>query len=404
MPTLPKITGIHSPVTRATPPHTIAPVATSITAFLGRAFSLPNATAPQQPTPISSFLQFETLFGGLSAALPLTYAVRDFFNNGGTQAIIAHVSPSTPNSALSPADLIGSQSTGTGLYQLASVNLFNILCIPPDTFTADIDPSVWTAAATYCQQRRSMLIVNPPRAWATALKAGNLAAISTSSFNIPVAAAINAVACLPNIVEPDPLNNEQLTTYAPCGAIAGLWAQTDAQRGVWKAPVGTSATLHGVSSLEVAINDQQNNILNPLGINCLRTFHANGNVLWGSRTLAGSDTSGSEYKYIPTRRLALFIETSLYQGTQWVAFEPNAEPLWAELRLVIGTFLQGLFTQGAFAGSTPQSAYFVKCDSETNTQASIALGVVNITIGFAPLYPAEFVVIQIQQLAGQSSS
>jgi phage tail sheath protein FI len=404
MPILPKVIGIHSPVVPATPPRTIAPVATSVTAFLGRAFSLPHATPPQQPTAISSFLQFESLFGGLSATLPLTYAVRDFFNNGGTQAIIAHVSPAAGNSLLSSTDLIGSQSTGTGLYQLASLSLFNILCIPPDTFTTDIDPAIWNAAATYCQQRRAMLIVNPPHVWTSALKAGNLAAISTSSFNIPATAAQNAAVYLPNIVEPDPLHNEQLTAYAPCGAIAGLWARTDTERGVWKAPAGISAALQGVSSLEAAINDQQTNALNPLGINCLRAFSANGELLWGARTLAGSDTTGSEYKYIPIRRLALFIEESLYQGTQWVAFEPNAEPLWAQLRLSVGAFLQKLFLQGAFQGTTPAQAYFVKCDSENNTPAGIANGVVNITVGFAPLQPAEFIVIQIQQLAGQSAS
>jgi len=404
MPILPKPPGIHIPVLPPAPPRTIPPVATSITAFLGRAFSLANTPAPQHPTAVSSFSQFQALFGGLSATLPLTYAVRDFFNNGGTQAVIANVSPSVPGSALSAADLIGTQASGTGLYQLASVGLFNILCIPPDTFAADIDPSVWSAAATYCQQRGAMLIVNPPSAWTTALKAGNLAAISVTSLTIPAAAADNAAVYLPRILEPDPLHNGQITAYAPCGAIAGLWAQTDAHSGVWKAPAGTSAVLQGVSSLEVAINDTQNGVLNPLGINCLRTFSASGVVLWRARTLAGNGQTGGDYTYIPVRRLALFLEASIYQGTQWVAFEPNEEPLWAALRLVVGTFLQGLFTLGAFQGTTPQAAYFVKCDAETNTQASIALGIVNITVGFAPSQPAEFVVIEIQQLAGGSSS
>lgn len=396
---LPKPTGIHFPVLPPTLTRTIAPVATGITAFLGRAFSLANSAPPQQPTPISSFLQFQTVFGGLCATQPLTYAVRDFFNNGGTQAIIVHVSPAAGGSVLSAADLIGDHSSGTGLYQLDSVSLLNILCIPPDTFTADIDSSVWNAAATYCQQRRAMLIVNAPSAWTTALKAGDLAAISTAACNVPAAAAGNAAVYLPNILEPDPLHNGQIIACAPCGAVAGLWAKTDAQQGVWKAPAGTSASLKGVASLEVAINDAQQDILNPLGINCLRAFSANGDLVWGARTLATGD-----YTYIPIRRLALFIEESLYQGTQWVSFEPNAEPLWAALRLLIGTFLQALFTQGAFAGTTPTAAYFVKCDAETNTQASIALGVVNITVGFAPSQPAEFVVIEIQQLAGQPSS
>jgi phage tail sheath protein FI len=137
-----------------------------------------------------------------------------------------------------------------------------------------------------------------------------------------------------------------------------------------------------------------------MGINCLRTLPVYGNVVWGSRTLHGQNDRGSEWKYVPVRRMALFLEESLYRGTQWVVFEPNDEPLWAQIRLNIGAFLQGLFRQGAFQGRTPREAYFVKCDRETTTQADINLGIVNILIGFAPLKPAEFVVIKIQQIAG----
>jgi len=108
-----------------------------------------------------------------------------------------------------------------------------------------------------------------------------------------------------------------------------------------------------------------------------------------------------EYKYVPVRRLALYIEESLYRGTQWVVFEPNDEPLWAQIRLNIGAFMHGLFRQGAFQGKTPRDAYFVKCDKETTTQNDIDLGIVNIVVGFAPLKPAEFVIIKIQQIAGK---
>ena len=122
---------------------------------------------------------------------------------------------------------------------------------------------------------------------------------------------------------------------------------------------------------------------------------------WGARTLVGSDLMASQWKYVPVRRLALFIEESLFRGTQWVVFEPNDEPLWAQIRLNIGAFMQGLFREGAFQGSTPKDAYLVKCDSETTTQDDINKGIVNIVVGFAPLKPAEFVIIKIQQLAGQ---
>jgi phage tail sheath protein FI len=124
-------------------------------------------------------------------------------------------------------------------------------------------------------------------------------------------------------------------------------------------------------------------------------------VVWGSRTLRGADQLADEYKYVPVRRTALFLEESLYRGTQWVVFEPNDEPLWAQIRLNIGAFMQSLFRQGAFQGRTPREAYLVKCDRETTTQDDINRGVVNILVGFAPLKPAEFVIIKIQQLAGQ---
>jgi len=183
--------------------------------------------------------------------------------------------------------------------------------------------------------------------------------------------------------------------------VAGLYAATDAARGVWKAPAGIEATLTGVSGLTTVLTDLENGTLNIQAINCLRQFPVYGKVIWGSRTLRGNDQVGSEWKYVPIRRLALFLESSLYDGTQWVVFEPNDAPLWSQIRLNVGAFMQGLFLQGAFQGTTPQQAYFVKCDSETNPQSRIDQGIVTILVGFAPLYPAEFVVIQIQQMAGQ---
>jgi len=151
------------------------------------------------------------------------------------------------------------------------------------------------------------------------------------------------------------------------------------------------------------LTDAENGQLNPLGLNCFRTFPIYGPVLWGARTLVGADAMANQWKYTPVRRMALFLETSLYQGTQWVVFQPNDERLWAAIRLNIGAFMQTYFLKGAFQGQTPDEAYLVKCDSETTTQADIDNGVVNILVGFAPLKPAEFVVIQIQQLAGQTT-
>jgi hypothetical protein len=211
----------------------------------------------------------------------------------------------------------------------------------------------------------------------------------------------HAAIFFPRLLEADPLQDNNVGTFVPCGAVAGIFARTDAQRGVWKAPAGQDASVVGIADLSVRLTDSENGELNPLGVNCIRQFPIIGPVLWGSRTLQGADQLASQWKYIPVRRTALYIEESLYRGTKWVVFEPNDEPLWAQIRLNVGAFMHDLFRQGAFQGKTPREAYLVKCDSETTTQNDIDRGVVNILVGFAPLKPAEFVVIQIEQLAGQ---
>jgi phage tail sheath protein FI len=206
----------------------------------------------------------------------------------------------------------------------------------------------------------------------------------------------------PRLIKRDPARDGQLDVFVPCGAVAGIMARTDANRGVWKAPAGLDATISASDGLTVKLTDQENGLLNPIGVNCLRTFSGVGRVVWGARTLKGSDQLADDYKYVSVRRLALFIEESLYRGTQWVVFEPNDAPLWALIRANIGAFMQRLFRQGAFQGSSPREAYFVKCDAETTTQDDINRGIVNIVVGFAPLQPAEFVIIQIQQIRSAS--
>jgi phage tail sheath protein FI len=186
----------------------------------------------------------------------------------------------------------------------------------------------------------------------------------------------------------------------PCGAVAGVMARTDFRRGVWKAAAGLEAGLNGVFRLTVPMTDAENGELNPLGINCLRTMPAIGPVIWGARTLVGDDRLANQWKYVPVRRVALWIEETLYRNTKWAVFEPNDEPLWSSLRLNIGAFMQDLFRQGAFQGQSPKDAYFVKCDSSTTTQNDIDRGIVNVIVGFAPLKPAEFVILYIQQIAG----
>jgi uncharacterized protein len=257
---------------------------------------------------------------------------------------------------------------------------------------------VWENAAKYCSERRAMLIIDPPIDWDTKDKALNGV---KGIFGSLGDTKKNAALFFPRVKLTDPLRENRIDTFVPCGVVAGIFARTDAQRGVWKAPAGIEAGMTGVRGLSVGLTDGENGQLNPLGVNCLRNFTAYGNVVWGSRTAAGDDRLASEWKYIPVRRIALFLEESLYRGTQWVVFEPNDEPLWAQVRLNIGSFMNTLFRQGAFQGSSPREAYFVKCEKETTTQNDIDRGIVNIVVGFAPLKPAEFVIIKFQQIAGQ---
>jgi uncharacterized protein len=298
--------------------------------------------------------------------------------------------------ALTDAALRGVRATKTGMYALEDVSLFNILCLPA---AADLGATamraVYAEAEAYCEERRAFLIIDIPGT------TGDVDAMQTWLNDNATLRHRNAAVYFPRVMIADPLNQNRLRAFAASGTMAGVYAQTDGSRGVWKAPAGTDARLRNAQDLAYVLTDRENGALNPLGANCLRSFPIFGNVAWGARTLDGADQQASEWKYVPVRRLALFIEESLFRGTKWVVFEPNDEPLWSQIRLNVGAFMQSLFRQGAFQGQTPREAYFVKCDRETTTQTDINLGIVNIVVGFAPLKPAEFVIIRIQQMAGQ---
>lgn len=288
-----------------------------------------------------------------------------------------------------------SAAGGVGINLLDRVDIFNLLCVPAET-----DPSTVKTLQTYCAGKRAFYIVDPPQlATIAGLRASGPA--GAGSVSVVGHDAANAAYYFPWVQAPDPLASNRPALFPPCGFVAGIYAATDASRGVWKAPAGVDAGLTSELGLQYVLTDEENGDLNIQAINCLREFKVYGDVVWGARTLAGNDQAGSQWKYVPIRRLALFLESSLYDGTQWVVFEPNDERLWSQIRLNVGAFMQGLFLQGAFQGTTPQQAYFVKCDAENNPQSSIDMGIVNILVGFAPLFPAEFVVIQIQQMAGQ---
>lgn len=342
-------------------------------------------------------------FGGLAALLGLGLA------NGGREftgsaehrpAVVAAPlpAPGTPGVdgvRAGAAELVGSPLAKTGMQALLDTDLFNLLVIPETFDMTDAQAAAVIASGVdLCENRRAFYILDAPAGKTLANIAGWANGVTQTR---------NAAVYFPPVRIVDPLDGLRPRAMPPSGTLAGVYARTDATRGVWKAPAGTDATLNGVIDLGLPVSDLENGNLNPHGINVLRSFPAYGRVVWGARTTRGSDAQADEYKYVPIRRLALFLEESLYRGTQWVVFEPNDEPLWAQIRLNLGVFMNGLFRQGAFQGSTPQEAYFVKCDKETTTQADRNLGIVNIEVGFAPLKPAEFVVITIQQVVGDLS-
>jgi phage tail sheath protein FI len=313
-------------------------------------------------------------------------------------------------SGLSAATYLGDQGSKTGIYLLEKADLFNLLCIPPDQRflpglpEEDLDPAVVLEAATYCAERRAFYIVDPPTAWARKAAQGAISAISPEDLQITgetssgLEIARNAAVYFPRYCGEDILMKSQQALFSPSGAVAGVYAATDVARGIWKAPAGTEAGMAGVTKFEAQLTNDEIGELNPLGINCLRSLPIIGPVVWGARTLRGADAFEDAYKYVPVRRLTLFIEESLYRGTQWAVFEPNDEALWSALRLQVGSFLGGLARQGAFYN------YAVKCDASTTTPDDIDRGIVNILVQIAPVKPAEFVVLQIQQIAGGTPS
>lgn len=275
------------------------------------------------------------------------------------------------------------------------VDIFNLMILPRDKDQKDVPDreEVWGPASVFCQQRRAFLIMDPRRSWT------NADTVSKEIKSLRTGLVKDHAAIYWPRVKIS--TNGSTKAIDPSGSIAGLMARIDSNRGVWKAPAGIEADVRGIRGVEHMMSDPENGLINPEAANAIRVF-PNGIVSWGARTMDGFDNSpNTDYRYVPVRRLALFIEESLYRGLKFAVFEPNDEPLWAQIRLAAGAFMNNLFRQGAFQGQKASDAYFVKVDSETTTQNDINLGIVNVVVGFAPLKPAEFVVITIQQRAGQ---
>ena len=369
MPTTPKTPGVY---VEEVPGNSIAGVATTSTAFIGAV----RRGAVNKPVRVASFVEFEQHFGNLAPGLETAFAVKQFFDNGGMTAWVVRVRKNATAAQMA-----------AGLQALAAVDLFNLLVLPAVSNTA-----VVSAAADYCRQRRAFLIIDSP---AKATTPAQMAQAMTSNA-LPRTSF--AAVYYPWLKIADPLNSGQTRIVAPSGTIAGLMAQNDVNRGVWKAPANLA--LQGVQGLQYDMSETDGTLLNSLGVNCLRPFAGRGLLVWGARTLAGGDAAGADWKYISVRRLALFIEASVDQGTKWAVFEPNAEFLWGKLRGSVGNFLTGLWRAGALMGLKPAEAFFVKCGlGTTMTQQDIDNGRVIIEIGIATVRPAEFIILRIGQQA-----
>ena len=334
-------------------PPPIAPAPTAIAAFAGPAPRGPAGT----PVTVRSFAEYEREFGGVCPESGLGHAVRDFFAGHGRHAVVLRLAP-------------GSEETG-----LSALEGFTLLSLPPAPADGDVRDDVWSAAAALCADRRALLLVDPP--------AAAIAATVRAWTGGIAADRADAAVYFPRL----------RGGLVPSGAIAATIARTDAERGVWRTPAGTGATVLGTSGPAVELDDAELERLRP--VNGLRTLPGGATVVWGARTL-----HDGEWKYVNVRRLALFLEHSIGQGLRWAMFEPNGEPLWARVRDAVDAFLHDLFRQGAFAGSAPRDAYLVRCGRDTMTEDDIRNGRFIVEVGFAPLKPAEFVILRIGLRAG----
>uniref|UniRef100_A0A831UJ70 Phage tail sheath family protein n=1 Tax=Geobacter metallireducens TaxID=28232 RepID=A0A831UJ70_GEOME len=276
----------------------------------------------------------------------------------------------------------------------------SILCLPGQTWNTTSEQAIIDAAVAHAEKMKSrMVIIDPPEG--VELKTEK--AVNDLGFKPKT----YSVVYYPWVKVANPFYNAERNPgvpstllVAPSGFAAGIWAKIDGRRGVWKAPAGVETSLLGVAGLQYQVEDGEQDSLNPLGINCLRRMPGFGPVIWGTRTLATK--ADPEWRYVPIRRTAIMIEQSIYNGIQWAVFEPNNHNLWASLRANIGSFMDGLFRAGAFQGEKASDAYFVRCGlGDTMTQGDIDRGQVIVIVGFAPLKPAEFVIVRIQQKVAQ---
>lgn len=342
-------------------------VPTSTTALVGEAGKGPADKAVL----VTSLNEFQQIFGGPQSSQELFLGASQFFANGGQRALIVR---------LRNRGLVGLRRS---LAALDAVEDVGLLCLP-----GVAGGRALAAGAGYARSRRAFFLGEP---------SGSRAATLQAVRAIRQADAGHAAVYIPRLKVRNPVRPSTTRLCGTSASVAGLLARTDRERGVWSVAAGTGAGLRGVVGLATEIDDRAATTLQRQGVNVIRDVAGHGIVLWGARTVGTGGESGNEWKYVPVRRMALFIEESLYRGTQWVAFEPNDEPTWASVRRTVGSLLEELFQVGAFAGETAAESYFVRCGFDTMTQRDINRGVLVIEVGMAPLRPAEFVLIRIQQ-------
>jgi phage tail sheath protein FI len=301
-----------------------------------------------------------------------------------------------------PSDFEGAEAARHGIRGLIIADEVTMIAVP-DLITAarkadgsvDLDmwKSVQTSLITHCQgQANRMAILDAPP---------SMDPQQMKEWRSDVAMYDSKFAALYypwiKVANPAATNGDRVITMPPSGHMAGIWARTDESRGVWKAPA--NEVVFGALDVELKITHGEQSLLNPIGINCIRPFGVRGIRVWGARTLA-SDPS---WRYLNVRRLFNMIETTILQGTQWVVFEPNDQALWQRVKRTINAFLLGLWRDGALFGATPDEAFYVKCDAETNPPESIDEGKLVVEVGVSPVKPAEFVIFRIGQWQGGSS-
>lgn len=387
MPTTPRYPGVYVEELPSQP-NSIVPATTAVAAFVDAFEQGPIDT----PTPVTSFRDFTASFGTVTPASKASYGIRQFFLNGGSNAVVVRTGK-VPRDAAGPID-------SASLDALAKVR-FDLLCLPA---MSDLTLSAWletyALAVNLCEQQHAFFIADPPTiAFANEPSVDAQVHKLTTWFSEVSNKSSHSALYFPRLDIPDPADADTLLTTEASGTVAGVMARTDTEVGVWKAPAGTEATLSGVLRPASHLDDGQNAVLNPLGINAIRTLPVHGSVVWGARTMLGADAFGSEWKYVPVRRLANLIERSIIDGTRWTVFEPNGESTWARLRLSVEGFLSELYRAGAFSGSTASEAFSVRCDATTTTQADQDQGRMNLVVGFAPLKPAEFVFLNFSLAA-----